>query len=318
MAMGGAFTAVADDANCAYWNAAGAAQLSNFRNGETQIIITNRLIDQTRILNRDSKSGIKYYDNLNITSRINNDFGWSLAAKWDGGPQIQIIPSIAYKLPYFEDMSIGIGYSYYKKRETKVVVRFYGAYPYLSNYYSIAYSHGINLDYLWKLNPEFSFGAHLNDLYQLINYQEYYEYYSAVEDIQTSFVSRTQDFEKGLLTRTNMEIGIAWMPMNGVIVNANGYDLLNKTKEPSRFSAGFEYSWNQSKFGEEFDKTKYPKHSLRAGVYNLNSPFYGYGDKVGSIMLGYGYAISKFVELGCYSRLSSGKYDFNLGVAWKF
>ncbi|MEK7377157.1 MAG: hypothetical protein AABZ57_08385, partial [Candidatus Margulisiibacteriota bacterium] len=109
--MGGIFTAVADDANAAYWNRAGLAQFDNWENGQSQIILTNHVVDNMYgLFTRKERLGNAYYDSFHYAMKINKNYGWSLSGEWSGGGAFALSPSFAFRLPWNRKMSIGIGY----------------------------------------------------------------------------------------------------------------------------------------------------------------------------------------------------------------
>lgn len=318
MGMGGVFVAVADDANLAYWNRAGAGQLDDWRDGESQIAVTDLVVDQTAFFNRTERAGNTYYDSLNFAQKINNNFGWSIASVWNGGASYAISPSIGFRLPgggVLDKMSLGIGY-YLWKIETynpNVVInnQRYAKWDILIQQ--------IHLDYLWKVMPEFNFGIHIERFWQL----------SATET-SPDFPNYSNTTYGKVAESMNFRPGIAWLPqgaLKGLIVNAGIYDLLAQGGGP-HFSAGLEYTpqlgmkkvvseTGKVKYFQQKDSFLYHSH-FRAGLYNL----FGKDNPYSLFTLGYGYNINEKLEIGYWGGFgfagAAGAYSHNFGLSWNF
>jgi len=293
MAMGGIFTAVADDANLAYWNRAGAAQLENWRDGEQQLVLTSQAWSPAGYFNTEPRSGNTYYDSINYAQKINQGNGLSLAASWSGGGSYYLSYGRAFSLPWFEAMSVGVGYVVYRTEG-------YGIYQ--SQLVRLDYlERVIDLDYLWRFHPEWSFGVHIENFWLLSG-----EYTSP--DNSSLQIKVCQ----GILQSPNVRPALAWSPkgkLQGLVVNAGVYDLLALYGGPY-YSGGFEYSPQP---GQRFYRS-----SFRAGYYNYKSV-----TTPGFMTLGYGYKLNDGWELGYWGAYviagnSAGVVNHNIGLAVRF
>lgn len=294
MGMAG-FTAVADDANCAYWNRAGVAQLNNWKNGENQIILTTRFLDNDGFFKREARVGNSYYDSVNFAHKVNENFGWTFAGEWSGGGAVALSPSIGFRIPGTDNMSLGVGYFYYNCED-------YGTPVGTTRMDTV--QHEIHLDYLWKIRPDWSFGVHCENFWLLSG--------------QTTSPDRPgwkEEFSNSIGDGVNFRPSIAWMPdgnLKGLIVNASVYDTFRTYGDPY-YSAGFEYT-PQAKEKETF----WTHSSFRAGIYNYRP------NPDGAVTLGYGYKVNDSLDIGYYSFLwlSAEKFaessNHNIGVAYKF
>ncbi|MCX5750728.1 MAG: hypothetical protein NT099_03540 [Candidatus Saganbacteria bacterium] len=291
MGMGGAYVAVADDANLAYWNRAGAGQLDNWKDGDKEIVVTDTVWNRRGWLNRTPRLGNTYYDSFNFAQKINKNFGWSMAGEWSGGSAVVFSPSIGFRLPWewADKMSVGIGYFYYKAEQESGGV----PYDYTANQ--------IQVDYLWRFHPEWSFGVHMENFW---NFSSSYTF----PQIPGYVIYNEGSFIKDV----NFRPGIAWMPkgnLEGLVVNAGIYNMFRAWNMGPLYSGGFEYTppkgfWSSSSF--------------RAGWYNY-TPEHDYD----FLTLGYGLKLNKDVEIGYWGAFESEPffnraYQQNIGVAWKF
>lgn len=296
MGMGGAFVAVADDANLAYWNRAGSALLDNWKDGEKQLATSSDVWDQKGLFNRAPRSGNTYYDSLNFAQKINENFGWSFASTWNGGSSYVLSPGIGFRLPW--NMAIGLGY-YHWLYESYADIHNDGGRERLDVLYR-----QIHLDYLWKLHQEFNFGVHIERFWQLD--------YKATSPDDPAW---SQSASEKIGEQMNVRPGIAWMPqggLKGLTVNAGLYDMLNKMGGGTHFSAGFEYAPPK-----EREKTSFS--AFRGGLYNLG----GNGSEYSMLTLGYGYKFSPDFELGYWgglgiSKAAAGNFENQIGIAWRF
>lgn len=297
MGMGGTFVAVADDANCAYWNRAGAGQLDKWKNGENQIVLTSRILDDTGFFNREGRIGNTYYDSINLAHKINENTGWALAAEWSGGESFAFSPSVGFRLPWNDTMSLGIGYFYYRTEG-------YGD-PFGTQVRTDTVQNEIHLDYLWRITKEWSFGVHCENFWLL-------------SGITTSpdIPGWKEEFSAAAGQDVNVRPSIAWMPegrLKGLVVNAGIYDLCRSGGGPF-YSAGLEYTPPAINNVESF----WSRSSFRAGVYNYKST------PEGALTLGYGYKTNDRLEIGYFGFFwitpngIGQSYDHNLGVAVKF
>ncbi|MCX5748862.1 MAG: hypothetical protein NTZ10_01260 [Candidatus Saganbacteria bacterium] len=296
MGMGGTFVAVADDANCAYWNRAGVAQLDKWKNGENQIILTTRFLDNDGLFNREARVGNSYYDSVNFAHKINGNLGWTFAGEWSGGGAVALSPSIGFRLPWNETMSLGIGYFYYRSED-------YGS-PFGTRVMTDTVQNQIHLDYLWRMNKEWSLGVHCENFWLLSGY-------TTSPDIP----GWKQEFSNSVGDGVNFRPSIAWMPegkLKGLVVNAGIYDAFRSYGDPY-YSAGFEYT-PQAKDKENF----WTRSSFRAGIYNYRT------NPDGAVTLGYSYKIDDKLDIGYYSFLwlsadkFAANFNHNVGVAYKF
>lgn len=296
MGMGGTFVAVADDANCAYWNRAGAGQLDKWKIGESQIVLTTRVLDNTGFFKREPRVGNSYYDTFNFAHKINEDLGWTFAGEWSGGGALALSPSVGFRLPWNDKMSLGIGYFYYRNED-------YGD-PFGTTVMTDTVQNEIHLDYLWRFHREWSLGVHCENFWLM-------------SGITTSpdIPGWKEEFCNPLGQDVNVRPSIAWMPegrFKGLVVNAGLYDAFRSSGGPY-YSAGVEYT-PQASGGENF----WTRSSFRAGVYNYKP------DPDGAVTLGYSYKIDDSFDIGYFGFLwlSADKFaassDHNLGIAYKF
>ncbi|MCX5751789.1 MAG: hypothetical protein NT099_09045 [Candidatus Saganbacteria bacterium] len=306
MGMGGTFVAVADDANLAYWNRAGIGQMDNWTNGESQIVVTDTVQNQNGYFNREAGLGNTYYDSFNYAMKINKNFGWSLAGEWSGGSAYALSPSIGFRLPWNEQMSLGIGYFYFKSQNyadplstgTNVLVD--------------SVQNQIHLDFLWRFHKEWSFGIHCENFWALSG-----------NETSPDIPGWKQDYESSLWNDVNFRPSIAWMPegrLKGLVVNAGLYDAFSKFGGPFS-SLGFEYTpqpapiaTTQTNENVVPKETFWTRSSFRAGVYNYKS------NNEGATTLGYGYKINDRLDIGYFGLfwLAGTGFDHNIGVAYKF
>jgi|GEM_PF-5920871 len=295
MGMGGTFVAVADDANCAYWNRAGVAQLDNWKKGENQIVLTTRFLDNEGFFKREPRVGNSYYDTVNFAHKVDDNFGWTFAGEWSGGGAVALSPSIGFRLPWNDKMSLGIGYFYYKNED-------YGT-PFGTRVPLDTVQNQVHLDYLWRIRPEWSFGIHCENFWLLTG-----------NTTSPDIPGWRQDFSNSFGDGVNVRPSIAWMPdggLKGLVVNAGVYDAFRSYGDPL-YSAGFEYT-PQGK-----EESFWTKSSFRAGVYNYRP------NPDGAVTVGYSYKVGETLDIGYYSFLwlSADKFaansDHNIGVAYKF
>lgn len=313
MGMGGAFVAVADDANLAYWNRAGAGQLDRWQTGESQIVLTDQVVDKTKWFNRNPRVGNPYYDSINFAQKINDNIGWSIAAAYNGGNSYDFSPSIGFRLPWggiFDKMSLGVGYFLWN-------LETYGTYNYRIVRMDVLIQQ-IHLDYLWKMTPELNFGVHIERFWQM----------SA--RITSPDVPGYESTEYGSIGESmNVRPGIAWMPkgsLDGLVVNAGIYDLLGKNNGP-HYSFGFEYTpfklaecAKQSATLRNTQKKNcwLAKSHFRAGIYNMG----GKTANFSLLTIGYGYDFRDDVEVGYWGGFGfdagDGYFSHNIGFSWRY
>lgn len=317
MGMGGAFVGLADDANLAYWNRAGAGQLDNWHDGQSQITMANLVLNQNKLFDRTARAGNTYYDSINFAQKINKDLGWSTAFEWSGGGSIALSPSIGFRLPgggVFDKMSLGLGY-YLWLYESSADINNDGAAERLN----ITYQQ-LHLDYLWKVYEEFNFGIHIERFWQL-------SYNATSPDV----AGWSQSGSSKIAESMNFRPGIAWIPqgsLKGLIVNAGIYDLFAQGGGP-HYSFGFEYTpqpgMRKIVTGKgKNKKVKYVKEQgnwltnshFRGGIYNM----LGQGSVYSLLTLGYGYNFSENLEIGYWGGFGfdagSGYQDQNFGITW--
>lgn len=314
MGMGGVFMGVADDANLAYWNRAGAGQLDNWHDGEAQIVVTDLVLNQNKFFDRTARAGNTYYDSLNFAQKINKDLGWSTAFEWSGGSSFALSPGIGFRLPgggVMDKMSLGLGY-YLWNLESYTVL----------NNQTIRLDtmiQQIHLDYLWKIVEEFNLGIHIE------------RFWNISATATSPDVPGSQTSHGSLGESMNFRPGIAWMPqgaLKGLIVNAGIYDLFAQGGGP-HYSCGFEYT-PQSGFKKVYigkgknKKVKYVKAKddfftnshFRGGVYNM----LGSGPSYSLLTIGYGYSFSEDLEIGYWGGFgfdaASGAQEQNFGLTW--
>lgn len=315
MGMGGVFVAVADDANLAYWNRAGAGQLDDWNDGQRQLIQTDQVMSNNQWFVRTPRVGNPYYDSINFAQKINHNFGWSIAAAYNGGNSFDFSPSIGFRLPgggVFDKMSIGLGYFLWN-------LETYGIIGGNQKRLDVLIQQ-IHLDYLWKVTQEFNFGVHIERFWQFS------------ERVTSPDVpGYEENFSGNIAESMNFRPGIAWMPkgnLEGLIVNAGIYDLFAQGGGPY-YSFGFEYTpfggIKKAGCGRGQGLRTAPtnicwlkRSHFRAGVYNLgvqNTSFSLY-------TIGYGYDISPDMELGYWGGFgfdsASGYTAHNIGFSWKF
>lgn len=288
MGMGGTFVAVADDANAAYWNRGGLAQLADFQNGQSQLIYTGSVYNASGFFGRQGRSGNPYYDSFNYANKISQDMGWGLSGAWSGGGSFDFSPGFGFRLPDFgiallRNQSLGLGYFLWRQ-ET------YGSEGGLPVEMNITHQQ-IHLDYLWRPLPQFSFGVHI---------EKFWEFHYSVTIPSTG---QTASGSFGLLDHPNVRPSIAWWVTPNWIVNAGVYDLFNSSGLGPFFSLGTEYDWQQMSF--------------RGGLYNL-----GGSVNEGVVTAGYGYHLDKDLELGGWlgvplADASPKHWMVDLGLACK-
>lgn len=311
MGMGGVFVAVADDANIAYWNRAGAGQMDNWKDGEKQFILTSTVLDNIGFFNRKDFSRSPYYDSVNFAQKINQNFGWTIAATWNGGQGYVFSPGLGFRLPgggELDKMSVGIGYYLWN-------------YEFINNIRLRQLMQQIHLDYLYKITSEFNFGIHIERFWEL----------SAVLTSPDAAGSITTHGK--IAESMNFRPGIAWMPqgnLKGLIVNAGIYDMFAQGGGP-HYSFGFEFT-PQAEFKKvvtgkgkdkkikyvEDDKAWLQNSHFRAGIYNMLGAA---GEQASAVMIGYGYDLNKDIEIGGNGYFgfadASGGWSLAGGVAWK-
>ncbi|MFC1571664.1 hypothetical protein ACFL31_03845 [Candidatus Margulisiibacteriota bacterium] len=293
MGMGGVFVAVADDANLAYWNRAGAAQLEDWADGEKQLVITSTLWNPNGYFDRTGQLGNTYYDSINFAQKLTDFSGWSLAASWSGGNAYCFSPSVGFKLPWFENMSVGIGYFLYRTEQ----YAYYGDEIVLIDYID----HEIHLDYLWKFHPEWSLGIHIEDFWIIYGRE------TSPDIPGYEFITRGSP-----LADYNFRPALAWQPagrLKGLIANFGIYNALSGAGN-SLYSAGFEYKMPPH--------SKLNRSTFRMGYYNYQSY-----DNPGMLTLGYSYELNKAWEFGYWGGYgvigdSRGYAEHSLGMAAKF
>ena len=302
MAMGGTFVAVADDGNCAYWNRAGAAMLDNFRDGESELVITSNVYNSNGLFSRKERLGNTYYDSMNFAQRLGKDWGWTNAMVWNGGTSFVLSPGLAFRLPDFfgvlKNQAIGIGYylwnieSYDGQKRVNTLL------------------HQIHLDWLWRVTKEFSVGIHGENFMRLGG---------------TSWSPDDPNYH-GTVTATgpekvNFRPSIAWWITPKWILNAGIYDLFNMSGVGPHYSIGTEY-WLTDWF------------ALRAGLYNfggggagLNSDLVDAAPQTqtgsnGLYTFGFGWKIFPGLEFGYWGGFwekatALDQWTHNIGIAWK-
>ncbi len=315
MGMGGVFVAVADDANIAYWNRAGAGQMDNWKDGEKQFIWTSTVLDNVGFFNRKARVGNTYYDSFNFAQKLNHDWGWTLAGTWNGGGSFVLSPGFGFRLPgggVMDQMSLGMG------------LNFWTLEGYWNNLKLNQFYTQMHLDYLYKITSEFNFGVHIERFWQISTTQSF------PDDNVAGF---PKTFSGQIAESMNFRPAIAWMPqgnLKGLIVNAGIYDLFAQGGGP-HYSFGFEFT-PQAEFKKivtgkgkdkkvkyvEDDKAWLQNSHFRAGIYNmLGAP----GQQHSAVMLGYGYDLNKDLEIGGNGYFgfadSSGGWSISGGVAWK-
>lgn len=289
MGMGGTFVAVADDANCAYWNRAGAAQLENFSDGENQIIYTGSIYNQNGFFSRKERSGNAYYDSINYVQKLDKDSGWTFAGSWSGGAQLMLSPGYAIRIPnlgidWLKNQSVGIGYFFWN----------YESYTnYQGNQIRVnGMFHQIHLDWLWRVMKNFSVGVHI---------ERFWQFAGNVNSPDVPSLNESATFGPD---KMNFRPSLAWWVSPDWIVNAGIYDLFNCGGGP-HFSAGTEYRLGQ--------------WAIRGGLYN----FGGSTGSNGLITFGCGYQFSEDLEIGYWGGIwekaaDIDKWWHNVGVSWKW
>lgn len=287
MGMGGTFVAVADDANAAYWNRGGFAQLKDFQDGQSQFVFTTSVYNPGGFFSRQGRAGNTYYDSLNYAQKINDWFGWGIALAYNGGASFDLSPGLGFRLPDFgvdllKNQSLGLGYFLWRQE----VIGSTG-----TSLVDVDITHQqIHLDYLWRPTDNFSFGVHI---------ERFWEFSTNVTIPSTG---QSQNTSSGILDHANVRPSIAWWVNPDWIINAGVYDLFASGGGPF-FAFGSEYKWS--------------KMAFRGGLYN-----FGGSNSSGLITAGYSYYLDRDWEIGSWLGISTADaspnyWVFNLGVAGK-
>ena len=282
MGMGGAFVAVADDANCAYWNVGGLPFMEKVEEG--QMVWTSRVLDEEGLLNRQATSSNPYYDTMNFALKFGRrrKMGVSLAFASNNDSSI-IRPGFGIEL--VRDR-LGLGVSLDSWYKSLVPLESNGDLVWLDSHIW-----QMNLDALWRINAKWSAGVHI-ERFWLID--------STVRGIVG--IGGEESESESVMEEPNVRPGVAYRPNEKWLINAGIYNMLGNLDEDPGFSLGAEYKVNRL-------------WDIRGGLYNL-----GMEDSQ-MLTAGWGYKFGKDRELGGWFGMPLDDADFwslSLGFAYGF
>lgn len=210
MSSGGAFTAVADDANAAYWNVAGLAQLESFELAISSEVIGYDWYSGSMTLFNQLDSPNAYFQTANLGVPVSDRVGLGLSAEWSGQGSYMVNPGVGVRLS--KRHYAGLRLSYWNV----------GDYPWYDEYYSDvsvgASDLAADVDLLWNINDKWAVGLHIE-----------------------GFASLAGELSAGTipLIDSNYRPGVAYRPNDKLLLMASLYDLL--WGMPPGVSMGAEY-----------------------------------------------------------------------------
>jgi long-subunit fatty acid transport protein len=232
MAMGGVFSAVADDANAAYWNVAGLAQLE-----QTSVVVTVQVVGPdahgSPSIFSQYGSPNAYFESVNFGMPVSKKLGVGISAEWSGHGSYMLNPGLGYKVT--DNIMLGLRLSVWNFGEYPIAtgVDITGQPVYTKQ--SGRTRTDLDLDALWNIDEKWSAGVHIESFWTLAN------------DLGPT----------GLLESPNVRPAVAyrlddqWLFVGGI------YDLLGRS---TRYvSLGCEYTTSNEKW------------QMRAGIYNYDS-----------------------------------------------
>lgn len=279
LSMGGAFVAVADDVHSIYWNPAGLAKVKSVE------LTYTRWLNLRDEVNYDDFAagafplgkgtlGIGYTYNQDKLGAYEDVDNWLDMEKTDH------YVNLGYGISLNDKVSVGLNVNYHSiGYDIEGVIE--GVPGSISD--SDIIFPGLDLGFLWDINPKFTIGVLLQDF----NEPEY-ELFG----------------EKGKYI-SNLRPGIAWKPTDKITVALDMYDALNNSKG----QVG-----GDLRIGTEAWVTE--NLAIRAGAYHFNN------DDVRAYTAGLGFRVNKAkglrIDYGLMYWDAADEFQHMLAVGYKF